>query len=126
MKPRAMEDPRLAGYEEEWEEEEEEEDDDFGDVVEEYVVDEDWSDEETLMDLGESRDFRYTMEAGSIVKQEVERTLLEKVEAAVDIMPSGTMTVEEQDAKPVVAEEPSFTLKVVDSEVDMEDEQTWG
>ena len=66
MKPRAMEDPRLAVYEEEWEEEEEEEeeeDDDFGDVVEEYVVDEDWSDEETLMDLGESRDFRYTMEA---------------------------------------------------------------
>jgi len=34
------------------------------------------------------------------------------------------MTVEEQDAKPVVAEEPSFTLKAVDSEVDMEDEQT--
>ena len=46
MQPRAMEDPRLEGYE--GDEEDEEEDDDL-DVAQWYVVDEDWESEEEPM-----------------------------------------------------------------------------
>lgn len=60
MKPRSMEDPRLAEYEEDGEDEQagQEEDDDIMEG-EEYVVDDDWgSDEDAMMDLGESEDLR--------------------------------------------------------------------
>ena len=132
MQPRAMEDPRLEGYEEDEEDEEDEEEDDDLDVAQWYVVDEDWeSEEEPMMELGESTAIGETMEVDG-VKPGGERMPLEKVEAEAEVdadtkrnVPSGIVKVEDNDAKPVVdlvVKEPS--LKDVESEVDMMDEQT--
>jgi hypothetical protein len=141
LKPRSMEDPRLADFEEDEDEECDEDAEDY-DIMEgeEYVVDEDWESEEApmmelgesgdvgaidadeeedadaVMKLGESKHVRETLEVESTVKPEVERMPLEMLELdaeAKDSMPSGSMKVE--DVKSVV--KPSS--KAGELEVDM-------
>ena len=79
MKPRSMEDPRLAEYEEDEQDEQDEqagqeEDDDIMDG-EENVVDEDWdSDEDAMMNLSESKDPR---ETNADEEEEVEKAITE-------------------------------------------------
>jgi hypothetical protein len=105
LKPRSMEDPRLADFEEDEDEECDEDAEDY-DIMEgeEYVVDEDWESEEApmmelgesgdvgaidadeeedadaVMKLGESKHVRETLEVESTVKPEVERIPSEMVE----------------------------------------------
>jgi hypothetical protein len=136
MKPRAMEDPRLEGYEEDEEDQDgqDDEDDDMG-VAQWYVVDEDWeSEEEPMVELSVSAAIGETMEVDG-VKPGLERIPSDIVEVDADAkhnVPSGFVEVEDDDAKPAAVEEPSLKaaeveeplLKAVESEVDMMGEQS--
>jgi hypothetical protein len=134
LKPRSMEDPRLAEYEEEEEDDPGEQDEQVEDYDimegEEYVVDEDWESEEipmmepgesedigevdadeekgedAIMELGERDDARETMEVESTVKPEVERIPSEMVEGIGE-----TMQVD-STVKLVVERRPLETLEV--------------
>jgi hypothetical protein len=117
-KPRAMEDPRLEGYEGD-------EDDDIDDVAEWFEVDVDWSSEEVpFVEPGESKDVGETMEVDDSVKLGVDRMPSDMVEVEVEVDADAKRSmspenVKVEDVRSVV--EPSSKAK--ESEVDMMDEQ---